>query len=102
MQVPGDAVAVLDEPQLAQLGVEPGVLDRDAGSRGQADDQLLVDVAEHVGRPLVGEVEVAEELVTYPDRHPEERAHRRVTRWEAVAVRVLGEVRAGAGASHPR
>ena len=54
-----------------------------------ADDELLVDVGEHVAAGLLGEVEVAEHLVADQDRHPEERRHRRVVRREAVAVGVL-------------
>ena len=55
-------------------------------------DQLLVDVGEHLGRRLVGQVEVAEHLVAHPDRHAEERPHRRVVRREPVAVGVLAQV----------
>ena len=41
---------------------------------------------------LSRQVEVAEHLVADPDRHAEERAHRRVVRREPVAVGVLAEV----------
>ena len=47
VQVAGDALAVLDTRQLGDAGVQPGVLDRDAGGGGEADDELLVDVGEH-------------------------------------------------------
>jgi hypothetical protein len=62
------------------------------GRRGQTDDQLIVDVGEHLDRGLVGEVEAADHLVTNQDRHAQERAHRRVVGREAVAVRVLAQV----------
>ncbi len=52
VEVTGDPLPVLDERHLLDLGVQPGVLDRDAGCRGQADHQLLVDVGEHLGRFL--------------------------------------------------
>ncbi|MEU8927388.1 hypothetical protein AB0D10_41825 [Kitasatospora sp. NPDC048545] len=43
----------------AQLAVEPGVLDGDAGRAGQGGDDVLVDVGEGGAVGLVGEVEVA-------------------------------------------
>ena len=50
VEVAGDALPVLEQGQLLDLGVQAGVLDGDAGGRGQADHQLLVDVGEHLGR----------------------------------------------------
>ena len=41
---------------------------------------------------LLGQVEVAEHLVADPHGHPEERAHRRVVRREAVRRRVRGDL----------
>jgi hypothetical protein len=52
----------------------------------RADDQLLVDIGQHRGRGLVGEVEVAEHGVAQTDRHAEERLHRRVVRRAADIV----------------
>jgi hypothetical protein len=52
--------------------VEAGVFDGHARGGGQADDQLLVDVREHPGRGLVGEVQVAEHVVAHEDRHAQE------------------------------
>ena len=49
VQVPGDPLPVLDQRQLADPGVQPGVLDGHAGGGRQRDDQLLVDVGEHLG-----------------------------------------------------
>jgi hypothetical protein len=76
VEVPGDALAVLPEGQLLDAGVQAGVLDGHTGGGGQANDGLLVDVGEHLGRGLVGEVEVAEHLVAQADRHTQERPHR--------------------------
>ena len=92
VEVAGDALAVLDEGEVGDPGVEAGVLDGDAGRGGEGDDHLLVDVAEDVVARLVAEVEVAEHLVAHPHRHTEERAHRRVVGREPVAVGVLPEV----------
>ena len=73
-------------------GVQTGVLDGDAGGAGQGDHELLVDVAEHLGRCLVGQVQVAEDLVADPHGHAEERPHRRVVRREPVRVGMLLQV----------
>ena len=93
VQVAGDALAVLDQGQLLHPGVEPGVLDRDAGGGGEADHELLVDVGEHLGGRLVGQVQVAEDLAAHPDRHAQERPHRRVVGREPEAVGMLAQVR---------
>ena len=66
VEVHGDALAILEQGEVPHAGVQPGVLDGDAGGRGQRDDELLVDVGEHVPRPLVGQVEVAEHLARAP------------------------------------
>ena len=59
------------------------------GRRREADHHLLVDLGELVAAALVGEVEVPVHLAADEQRHAEERAHRRVVRWEADAVGVL-------------
>ena len=73
--------------------MQPGVLDRQAGGRGQTDGQLLVDVGEHLAVGLVGQVQVAVDDAAEADRHAEERGHRRVPRREPEAVGVGVEVR---------
>ena len=97
MEVASDPLAVLDQRQRMELGVQPGVLDRHAGGSGEADDELLVHIGEHLGGGLVGEIEVAEHVVPHAYRHAEERTHRRMVRREAVAVRMLREVREAQG-----
>jgi hypothetical protein len=92
VEVAGDALAILEHGHVLQPGVQAGVVDGDPGGAGECDRQLLVGGVEHVGRPLVGQVQVAEDLAPHPDGHPEERAHRRVVRREAVAVGVGGQV----------
>ena len=92
VEIAGDALALLEQRRRLHVLVQPGVLDRQSGRRGERHDELLVDVGEHVAVGLVGEVEVAEHLVAQQDRHAEERRHRRVVRREAVAVGVGGEV----------
>ena len=41
---------------------------------------------------LVGQVEVAEDLVAHQDRHAEKRLHRRVVGWKSEAVGMPGEI----------
>ena len=50
------------------LLVQPGVLDRDAGLRGQHDQRGLVVLGELRGPVLLGEVDVAEDLAEGRDR----------------------------------
>ena len=80
-------------PARAGLLVQAGVLDRQAGGGGQPDGELLVDVGEHLTVGLVGQVQVAVDDAAQPDRHAEERRHRRVSRREPEAVGVGVEVR---------
>ena len=86
VEVAGDPLAFVEQPGGAGLLVEPGVLDRQAGGGGQPDGELLVDVGEHLAVGLVGEVEVAVDDAAQPDRHAEERRHRRVAGREPEAV----------------
>ena len=83
-------------PAVRRLLVEPGVLDRQAGGRGQPDGELLVDVGEHLAVGLVGQVQVAVDDAAQPDRHAEERRHRRVAR---AGTRSCRDGRAGRGAA---
>jgi hypothetical protein len=92
VEVPGDPLPVFEEGQFPQAAVEPGVLDGHAGRSGQGDDQFFVDVAEHLGRLLVGEVEVPEHLVPHQDGDAQEGVHRRVVGREPEAVGMLGQV----------
>ena len=73
------------QPALPAAGLleQPRVLDRDAGGRGERLDDRLV-VGGEVAAALLGQVEVAEDLVPDPDRDAEEGVHRRVVRREAV------------------
>jgi hypothetical protein len=89
---PGDALPVMEDGEFLHPGVEAGVLDGHAGGGGERDDEFLVDVAEHLGRPLVGQVQVPEHLVADQDGHAQERPHRRMVRREAVAVGMLAQV----------
>ena len=92
MQIPGDALPVLDQGQRLHPSVEAGILYGHAGRSRQADDQFLVGAREHVGGGLVGQVEVAEDGSPYPNGHPEERLHRRVTGREPEAVGVERQI----------
>ena len=70
------------DPCLTRTGllVEPGVVDRDAGCRGQCFDQHLVVFAEWLTVGFFGEVEIPEHLVADAHGYPEECAHRRMVR----------------------
>ena len=83
------------EPAFAPVRqrVEAGVLDRRAGRGGQRHHDLLVVLGELGRALLLGQVEVAPDVVADAHRHAEEAVHRRVVRREAVRVGVLGDVR---------
>ena len=51
VEVGGDALAVLDEREVGEAGVQAGVVDGDGGRRGQGNGQPLVLLAELGGRP---------------------------------------------------
>ena len=92
VEVTGDPFAFFEQPGGAGLFVQAGVLDRQAGGGGQSDRELLIDVGEHLAVGLVRQVQVAVDDAAQPDRHPEERRHRRVAGREPEAVRMGVEV----------
>ncbi len=59
----GDALALFEQGHRTDVLVQAGVLDRQPGRRGERDDELLVDVGEHLAVGLVGQVQVPEHLV---------------------------------------
>lgn len=79
----------------ARLGgrVTPSVVDREAGELGQQDDGVLVGPGELSAIVLLGQVEVSVSAAADEDRHPEERAHRRVPGGESVGTMVRAYVR---------
>ena len=78
--------ALLDRP------VEPGVVDRDRRPVGEDHGGLLVGVGERLAVLLLGQVEVAPDLVADHHRHAEERLHLRVRGGEAVGLRMVADV----------
>jgi hypothetical protein len=78
-------------PALAQRE-RPSVADDVARGPGELLDETLVLVGEGAPAGLLGQVEVAEHRAPDPDRHAEERPHRRVVGREADRRRVGGEV----------
>ena len=72
--------------------VEPCVLDRDRGLRGEQRDELLVLGGEIVAALLLGEVQVPVGDAAEQDRNAEERAHRRVVRREPDRATVRVQV----------
>ena len=82
------------QPALPSIrgGVEAGVVDGHAGGHRQRHHRLLVVGGELGGGALLGEVEVAEDVVADTDRHAEEAAHRRVVFGKAGREGVFGDV----------
>ena len=73
--------------------VEPGVLDRDTGRGAQRDQDSLVILGERAAALLLGQVQVAEDLIADADRDPEEGLHRRVPLGETRRIRAGRDVR---------
>ena len=106
MEIPGDALTVVDQREGLHRHVQPGVVDGHRRGAGQPDGEFLVELTELGGVDLVGQVQVAEHLVADLDRDTEEGTHRRMVRREPVAVRVGAQVgesqRSGVGDQHPQ
>jgi hypothetical protein len=68
------------------------VLDDEPGSARERLHEPLVLGGERATAVLLGEVQVAEDRAADAHRNPEERAHRRVVRREAVGTRVSTQV----------
>jgi hypothetical protein len=92
VQVPGDALPVLDDHEFGETSLQACGLDRGCGRCRQRNGEFLVTVGELTAPALVGEVEVAEDGAPDADRHAEERRHVGVPRRKAVAVGVACEV----------
>jgi len=86
VEVATDPEALVDDRQLLNALVKPGVLDRDAGVDREHLDELLVLRRELARSDLLGQVEVADRPSRDPNRNAEERIHRRMVRREPVAV----------------
>jgi two-component system response regulator DevR len=92
VQITSDALAVFDQSELLHSVVESGVLNGDPGRGREADHEFLVDVGEHLGGRLVGQIQVAEHLVAHADGHAQERSHRRMVGREPEAVGMLAQI----------
>jgi hypothetical protein len=77
---------------VAGLLVQAGVGDRHPGLGGEHHQRALVVVVELRRAPLLGQVDVAEDLAARTDRRAEERPHRRVVGREADRTRVAGDL----------
>jgi hypothetical protein len=88
-QLAGGAQPVLLLPGLV---VQPGVLNGDTSRRAEGGQQGLVVLGELAATALLGQVEVAEDVVPDPHRDPEEAVHRRVARGESRRLGVAGDV----------
>jgi hypothetical protein len=58
-----------------RLLIETGILDRNAGGRGQARDELLILSGERATVGAIGQVKIAEDSVTTADGNAEEGGH---------------------------
>jgi two-component system, NarL family, response regulator DevR len=92
VQIPGDAVPVVEDTEHTDPIMEACVLDCDACCQRQCLGQCLVLIAEVVGTEFIGEIEVAVDLVADSDGNAEERLHGRVASREPITVRVAPEV----------
>ena len=91
VQLAREPVALLDDAQLAAALVQPRVLDRERGVRGEQRRSAARPRRRTPSAPvLVGEVERADDAAARHDRHAEERAH--------VGVRATATSRGSAGA----
>lgn len=83
------------EPQLPLLGplVQAGVVDGHPRRHGEGGQDRLVLGVEVGAAQLLGEVQIAEHLAAYPDRHSQKAVHRRVADGKSVRGPVLREFR---------
>ena len=106
MEIPGDALTVVDQRERLHCHVQPGVVDGHRRGAGQPDDEFLVELTEVGGVDLVGQVQVAEHLVADLDRDTEKGTHRRMMGREPETVGVGAQVResqrSGIGDQHPQ
>lgn len=93
-QAVGD-LGVRLQPALTQPGllVQPGIVDRHTGRYGESRQYRLVVLVELGPTALLGQVQVAEDLIAHPDRDAKEGVHRRMVGREAVRSGVIGDFR---------
>ena len=87
--LPAGAKPPLLPPRLA---IKPGIPDRDARRGAERDQDRLILIVELGAALLLGEVEIAEDLVADPHRYAQERLHRRVPSGKAERPRVRGHI----------
>ena len=92
VEIPGDAVPIVEHAHDTDPVVQSRVLNGDARGQCKGLGECLVLVAESGRTLLVSEVEVAVDVIPYTHRDPQERRHRRVTRRKPVTARVLFEM----------
>ena len=74
------------------FAVEPRILDGHASGSGQCEHDALVLVVEVAAAHLLGEVQIAEDLLAYSDRHTEKAVHRGMVPWESKRRRVFAQI----------
>ena len=93
VQVPGQPIPFLVDGHLLDPLVQSGIFDGDAGRGGQSPDQRLIVAGELRPAHLVGEIEVAVDVVAYLDRYAEERGHRGMVWRKPVTLLMSAEFR---------
>ncbi len=93
VEVPADALALVDDGQALDLLEQARVLDGDPGMEREGLDDALIVLRELCPAGLFGQVEVPDRPTLHGDRDAEERVHRRMVRREAGPARIDRDVR---------
>ena len=91
VEIPRNTVTVIEHAERPHALVQAMVLNRDACCQGKRFGQRLVLVAESFGTDLVGQIEVAKDLVSNLQRNPKKRRHRGMVRGKPVTVGMLAD-----------
>ena len=91
VEIPSNTVPVIENAERPHSLVQAMVLDCDARCQREGLRQRLVLVAESFGTDLVGEIEVAKDLVSNPQRDPKKRGHRGMVRGKPVTIGMLAD-----------
>jgi two-component system response regulator DevR len=91
VEIPGDAIPIVQDRQHPHLVMQSGVLDGDASGQSQRLGGRYVFVPEIISSLLVRQIEVAVDGASGSHRYTHERLHGWVVGREAVAVGMAGQ-----------
>ena len=91
VEIPSNSVPVIEDAQRPHPIVQAIVLNCNPSGNGKGLCQCLVLFTESFGTDLVGQIEVAVDLVSNLERDPEKGSHRRMILGIPVAVGVLAD-----------